>query len=146
MSRNCHLNGGIVVGEKHLFYSAAFAALIIFAGCSMTKPPTDSLARAESGARSAACAAVRNPALDRAREVYEKARQDPAIVRNAGVALDKAGQTLEAAERLWTKEYDVAEVENLAYITEKRVEIARVTAQRRLAADEIQQTRSPRPQ
>ena len=97
-------------------------------------------------ALSAACAAVRNPALDRAREVYEKARQDPAIVRNAGVALDKAGQTLEAAERLWTKEYDVAEVENLAYITEKRVEIARVTAQRRLAADEIQQTRSPRPQ
>jgi hypothetical protein len=97
-------------------------------------------------ALSAACAAVRNPALDRARDVYEKARQDPAIVRNAGVALDKAGQTLEAAERLWTKEHDVAEVENLAYITEKRVEIARVTAQRRLAADEIQQTRSPRPQ
>ena len=97
-------------------------------------------------ALSAACAAVRNPALDRARDVYDKARQDPAIVRNAGVALDKAGQTLEAAERLWTKEYDVAEVENLAYITEKRVEIARVTAQRRLAADEIQQTRSPRPQ
>ena len=96
-------------------------------------------------ALSAACAAVRNPALDRARDAYDKARQDPAIVRNAGVALDKAGQTLEAAERLWTKEHDVAEVEHLAYITEKRVEIARVTAQRRLAADEIQQTRSPRP-
>ena len=60
-------------------------------------------------ALSASCAAVRNPALDRARDVYDKARQDPAIVRNAGVALDKAGQTLEAAERLWTKEHDVAE-------------------------------------
>jgi hypothetical protein len=36
-------------------------------------------------------------------------------------------------------------VEHLAYIVEKRVEIARVTAQRRLAADEIEQARSPRP-
>ncbi len=96
-------------------------------------------------ALSAACSTVRNPALDRAREVYEKARQDPAIVRNAGTALDKAGQTLEAAEKLWAEERDVAEVEHLAYITEKRVEIARVTARRRLAADEIQQTRTPRP-
>jgi OmpA-OmpF porin, OOP family len=95
---------------------------------------------------SAGCATVRNPALDRARDVYDKARRDPAIVRNAGVALDKAGQALETAERLWEKEQDVAEVEHLAYITEKRVEIARITAQRRLAADEIQQTRSSRPQ
>ncbi len=53
MSRNCDSKGGIVGGEKHLFYSAAVAALIIFSGCSMTKPPTDSLARAELGARAA---------------------------------------------------------------------------------------------
>jgi Domain of unknown function (DUF4398) len=93
----------------------------------------------------AACATVRNPALDRARDAYEKARQDPAIVRNAGAALDKAGQSLEAAEKLWSKEQDVVEVEHLAYITEKRVEIARVTAQRRLAAGELQEQRSGRP-
>lgn len=93
----------------------------------------------------AACATVRNPALDRARDAYEKARQDPAIVRNAGAALDKAGQSLQAAENLWSKERDVVEVEHLAYITEKRVEIARVTAQRRLAAGEIQEQRSARP-
>jgi OmpA-OmpF porin, OOP family len=90
----------------------------------------------------AGCATVRNPALDRARDAYQKARQDPAIVRNAGAALDKAGQSLEAAERLWSKEQDVVEVEHLAYIAEKRVEIARVTAQRRLAAGEIQEPRS----
>ena len=91
------------------------------------------------------CAAVSNPALERARDSYQKARQDPAIVRNAGAALDRAGQKLEAAERLWTEEHDVVEVEHLAYIVEKRVEIARVIAQRRLAADEIQPARSPRP-
>jgi ABC-type branched-subunit amino acid transport system ATPase component len=93
----------------------------------------------------AACTTVRNPALDRARDAYQKARQDPAIVRNAGSALDKAGQSLEAAEKLWAKDHDVVEVEHLAYITEKRVEIARVAAQRRLAAGEIQRPQPPRP-
>jgi OmpA-OmpF porin, OOP family len=91
------------------------------------------------------CGTVRHPALESAREAYQKARQDPAIVRHAAVALDRAGRTLEEADRLWTKEQDILEVEHLAYIAEKRVEIARVTAQRRLAADEIQQVRSPRP-
>ena len=83
------------------------------------------------------CAAVRNPALENARDAYQKARQDPLIVRNAGAALDRAGQTLEAADQLWIKERDVDEVEHLAYIAEKRVEIARATAQRRLAAEEL---------
>jgi ABC-type branched-subunit amino acid transport system ATPase component len=88
------------------------------------------------------CAAVHNPALEKAREAYQRAREDPAIVRNAGAALDRAERALHAAEQLWTKEQDVAEVEHLAYIAEKKVEIARVTAQRRLAADEIEQARS----
>jgi hypothetical protein len=91
------------------------------------------------------CGVVRNPALEYAREVYQKARQDPVIVRHAAAALDRAGRTLEEADRLWTKEQDIPEVEHLAYIAEKRVEIARVTAQRRLAVDEIQQVGSPRP-
>jgi Domain of unknown function (DUF4398) len=91
------------------------------------------------------CGAVRNPALEYAREAYQKARQDPVIVRHAAVALDRAERTLEEADRLWTKEQDILEVEHLAYIAEKRVEIARVTAQRRLAVDEIQQMRSPWP-
>jgi len=85
------------------------------------------------------CTAVQNPALEAARESYQKARRDPLIVRNAGATLDKAAQTLQTADRIWTEEGDVAEVEHLSYIVEKRIEIARVIAQRRLAADEIQQ-------
>jgi len=96
-----------------------------------------------SAAVSIGCGAVRNPALESARDVYQTARQDPTVVRYAAAALDRAEQTLQQADRLWTKENDVFEVEHLAYIVEKRVEIARVTAQRRLAAEEIQ-TRSPR--
>ncbi|MGH7782995.1 MAG: DUF4398 domain-containing protein [Candidatus Binatia bacterium] len=92
-----------------------------------------------------ACGAVRNPALESARDAYQKARQDAVIVRHAGAALDRAALALEEADRRWTKDKDVTEVEHLAYIAEKRVQIARVIAQRRLAADEIQQVRSPRP-
>jgi OmpA-OmpF porin, OOP family len=90
------------------------------------------------------CAAVRNPALQRTRDAYERARQDPEVVGRAGVALDKARLTLEQAERAWTKDKDVMEAEHLAYIAEKRVEIARVTARRRLAIDELQQLKTQR--
>ncbi len=93
---------------------------------------------------SVGCEAVRNPSLERARDTYQRARHDPEVVGRAAVSLDKAGQTLEQAERAWTKEKDVTEAEHLAYIAEKRVEIARATARRRLAADEIQQLKSKR--
>ncbi|HEY2918463.1 MAG TPA: DUF4398 domain-containing protein [Candidatus Binatia bacterium] len=85
------------------------------------------------------CGAVSNPALERARDAYNRARQDREIVGRAAVALDKARLTLEQAERVWTADKDVLEVEHLAYIAEKRIEIARATARKRLAADDIQQ-------
>jgi hypothetical protein len=90
------------------------------------------------------CGVVRNPALERARDAYERARQDPEVAGRAAVALDKARLTLEQAERLWATEKDVTEVEHIAYIAEKRVEIAQVTARRRLATDEIQQLKTQR--
>lgn len=93
---------------------------------------------------STGCGAVRHPALDRARQAYHNARQDPEVVGRASVALDKAWQTLEQAERVWSKEKDPAEAEHLAYLAEKRIEIARATARRRSAADEIQQLKSQR--
>lgn len=91
---------------------------------------------------SVGCGVVRHPDLEWAREVYERARQDPQVVRHAGVALDKARHSLRQAEQLWAEEKDVTEVGHLAYIAEKRVEIARATAQRRMAADEIQKLKS----
>jgi hypothetical protein len=59
------------------------------------------------------CATTRNPALDRARNAYERARQDPAVAGRAAVALDKTKSTLEKVERLWATKKDVAEVEHL---------------------------------
>jgi hypothetical protein len=87
-------------------------------------------------------AVTNNPALERARVAYQRARQDPEIVARAAVSLDKAGQTLDQAELLWTTKKDMTEVEHLAYLAEKKVEIARFTARRRLAADEIKQLKS----
>src|SRR5919197_6284251 len=83
-----------------------------------------------------------NPALERARDAYQRARQDPEVVGRAAVALDKAGQVLEKAEILWTTKKDSIEAEHLAYLVEKRVQIARATARRRLAVDEIQLLKS----
>jgi hypothetical protein len=93
---------------------------------------------------SVGCGTVRNPALERARNAYERAREDPGVAGRAAVALDKTRLTLERAERLWAAEKDVAEVEHLVYLTEIRAEIARATAKRRLAADEIQQLKPRR--
>src|SRR5919109_1131206 len=90
------------------------------------------------------CGAVSNPALERARNAYNRARQDREIVGRAAVALEKARLTLEQAERVWTADKDVLEVEHLAYIAEKRVEIARATARKRLATDEIHQLKPQR--
>jgi hypothetical protein len=93
---------------------------------------------------SGSCGAVNNPALDRARNAYERVRRDPAVAGRATVALEKTRSTLEEAERVWAQENDANEVEHLVYLTEKRAEIALVTARRRIAADEIQQLRPQR--
>jgi OmpA-OmpF porin, OOP family len=90
------------------------------------------------------CAPVSNPALERARSAYERVRRDPEVAGRAAVALDKTRLTLEQAERVWAEQKDVTEVEHLAYLTEKRAEIALATAKRRLAADEIQQLKPQR--
>jgi hypothetical protein len=92
----------------------------------------------------AGCAPVSNPALERARSAYERVRRDPGVAGRAGVALDKTRLTLEQAERVWADDKDATEVEHLAYLTEKRAEIALATAKRRLAADEIQQLKPQR--
>jgi hypothetical protein len=93
---------------------------------------------------SSGCGTVRNPALERARNAYERARKDPEVAGRAAVALDQTRLTLEQAEHVWATEKDVTEVEHLVYLTEKRAEIARVIARRRLASDEIQKLKSQR--
>ena len=99
------------------WFTANFLAILLMAGCATE---------------------VNNPALERARESYTRARQDRDLVARAGVALERARLTLEQAERVWTNDKEVVEAEHLAYLAEKRVEIARAVARRRLAVEELQ--------
>jgi OmpA-OmpF porin, OOP family len=92
------------------------------------------------------CAPLRNPALENARADYEKAQEDPIIVRHASAALEKAARALEEADQRWTgrpwaRDADIIEVEHLAYLAEKKVAVARAIAQRRIALEEIHQMR-----
>jgi Outer membrane protein and related peptidoglycan-associated (lipo)proteins len=75
-----------------------------------------------------ACA-TQNPALERARQAYAQAEQNPVVTANAAVALHEAGQTLRQAEQAEDQE----EMEHLAYLAEKKVEIARTEAQKKMA-------------
>jgi len=77
---------------------------------------------------SAACA-TENAALQRAQLAYEQARQDPEIRREAPLALHEAEQALRQAEQASDEE----EVNHLAYLAERGVEIARAEAGRKTA-------------
>jgi OmpA-OmpF porin, OOP family len=81
-----------------------------------------------------ACAAP-NAALQQSRQAYEQARQDPSIVSNAPSTLDKAEQALHQAEQAKDEE----DVNHLAYMAERWVEIARTEAQRKTAEAEAEQ-------
>lgn len=77
---------------------------------------------------SAACA-TENAALQRAQLAYEQARQDPETRREAPLALHEAEQALRQAEQARDEE----EVNHLAYLAERGVEIARAEAGRKTA-------------
>ncbi|HXH12942.1 MAG TPA: OmpA family protein [Alphaproteobacteria bacterium] len=78
-----------------------------------------------------------NPALQQARLSYMQAQQNPDIVNNAPVAMREAEQALQRAEQAWQEDEDREEVQHLAYLTERKVAIARATAEQNQAEAEI---------
>lgn len=79
-----------------------------------------------------------NPALERARLGYTQAQQNPQVAANAPVALREAEQALQKAEQAWEDDEGQAEVDHLAYMTERRTEIARAHAEQKIAEGEVQ--------
>lgn len=92
----------------------------------------------------AGCATTRSVALEQARNAYGQAEQDPQVSTNAPVALHEAQAALQSAERAWDKTHSESETNHLAYVTERKVEIARAAAQQKLAEDEIQRLNESR--
>ncbi|MBF0211290.1 MAG: OmpA family protein [Desulfamplus sp.] len=72
---------------------------------------------------SCASGPVQNKALERARAAYQNAETTKGVASNAPVALYDAKQILDRAEKA-AKTYNTKEMEHLAYIAEKKAELA----------------------
>lgn len=90
-----------------------------------------------------ACATVPS-ALEHARQNYQQMEGDPQISRNAPVASYEASQALRRTEQAWKEDGDKEEVRHLAYLTDRRIEIARETARQKVAEAESQQLKQER--
>lgn len=75
------------------------------------------------------CAAQKNQALEKARAAYNEANANPDIAANASVPLYEASKVLADADKA-EKE---SEKDRLAAIAEKKVQMARVTAEQKIA-------------
>ena len=82
-----------------------------------------------------ACASVPNAALVEARAFYNQAKMDPQVANNAPVAMHEAEQSLDLA----AKTKDQAEINHLAYVAHRRVDLARAEAQTKIAEDSSKQ-------
>ncbi|HSF56672.1 MAG TPA: OmpA family protein [Candidatus Binatia bacterium] len=92
---------------------------------------------------SMACATI-PPSLEQARQNYQQLQQDPQVAAQAPVASYEANQALRRTEQAWEQTSDEDEVKHLAYLTNRRVEIARETAQQKAAEAEAQQLKQER--
>ena len=108
-----------------LLYLAISTALgISLVGCSHTPP--------------------RPVELDQARMAYAEAQANPQVASRAPVALREAEETLLRAERIWDKDKDLKEVQNLAAVARQRAEIARAVAEQKQAEAELEELTASR--
>lgn len=85
-----------------------------------------------------------NAALEEARRLYGSASNDPLVVQNAAVELDRARQTLNRADEAWTDDQDAAETNHLAYLAKQLTVVARETAAQRGAEAQVRQASAER--
>jgi outer membrane protein OmpA-like peptidoglycan-associated protein len=76
-----------------------------------------------------ACAST-DPLVTEMRARYEGAARDPEVQRHASVELYEAEQSLERLERADRLDRDEAEIRHLAHLTQDRIDIARLGAER----------------
>lgn len=85
-----------------------------------------------------------NPLLQEAKNSYQQAEQDTAIVMNAPVALKEAEEALQKSEQLSEEGADKELVSHYAYISKQKVKIARETAELNAAQDEVERAETER--
>jgi outer membrane protein OmpA-like peptidoglycan-associated protein len=87
-----------------------------------------------------------NPLLTSATTEYNKAQQDPMVVKHAPVALKIAEETLQKSRELWTAKADKSAVDHYAYLAQQRTLIAVETANFNAANIELSRSEVERQQ
>src|SRR4051812_44364366 len=108
--------------KQNRFVILSLAGGMIFAGCSSSRPN----------------------ALEQARTNLQNAQQDAQLSTNAQLPLYEAERAYQRAERAWKDGAENSEVRHLAYLVNQKIEIARQTAQQKLAEAEAQRLASER--
>ncbi|MGZ4980720.1 MAG: OmpA family protein [Methylobacter sp.] len=93
-----------------------------------------------------ACSPTANKNLERARNDYQQAANDPAVKANASADLYAAEKTLQQAEDSWNDDEDEDEVDHLAYITSRKVDLARATASQAVSKKNFEELSSQKDQ
>ena len=82
------------------------------------------------------------PELEQARSTVERTTADPDVGRHAQLELREARDALARADQVWNQDHDETETRHLAYLAERRAEIAGNTARSRALEAEVQRTGS----
>lgn len=88
------------------------------------------------------CATPGGPELEEARAAFQRVENDPQVVSNAPVALERAGEALQAAEQA----EDDEERQHLAYIAKQRALIARQETELAIARAQVEEAEVERQQ
>ena len=94
----------------------------------------------------AACAShAPLPALEQARSTVERTTTNPAVGRYAQLELREARDALARADQAWNKDHDETETKHLAYLAERRAEIASNAARARELDVQVEPARAHLP-
>ena len=84
-----------------------------------------------------ACASKPNPNLDQARSNYSELQAEPQASTLAALETKEAGDMLSRAEQAYADKQDQVQVDQLAYLTNQRVELARQTIKQKAAEEAL---------
>ncbi len=88
------------------------------------------------GMFSSGCATRPNGNIEQTREDLVMLKSDPGVAENAAMELQDAEQAVARAKETWARTKDREEAEHLAYLAARRIEIARVKTNQRIAERE----------
>ncbi len=92
----------------------------------------------------AACSSQPNENLEQVRSQYSQLQADARSGRLAALETEDAGKMLEKANQAYMKDADEKTVDQLAYLTKRRIELAEQTIALRTAEQEIEKTSAKR--